>query len=127
MATDESSQNSITSEKDKDKAAQNGAATNGEHKTGDIEAEDEDYEIQEFDEPEEPVVVIEDDDDEVPPERETRADDNSAVKKEKTEEGDVEIKEVKVGSSRINDFAKVRKCSSLCVVYKHFVPKQLAV
>ncbi|OQR69890.1 hypothetical protein BIW11_11993 [Tropilaelaps mercedesae] len=89
VVTDESSQNSVTSEKEK---AQNGAATNGDVKK-DAESEDEDYDVQEFDEPEEPVVVIDDDDDEVP--EVGVQGDNDADRKDKPEEGDAEMKDVK--------------------------------
>lgn len=64
--TDESSQNSVTSDK-----AQNG--TNGDHKKAEsvvIEDDDEDYDVQEFSEPEELVI------DEDEPEEEDTADED---------------------------------------------------
>lgn len=87
--TDESSQNSVTSEKSK---APNGAATNGDHKKEQADSDDENYEIQEFDEPEEPVVVIEDDDDEAPED----GSQDGGEGKVKTEDEDVEMKDVRM-------------------------------
>lgn len=85
----------MTSEKGK---APNGAATNGDHQTKEqtAESDDENYEIQEFDESEEAVVVIDDDDDDEEPSKADEEVKEECEDKVKSEDGDVEMKDIKV-------------------------------